>query len=140
MHNSTQKISRRLPTLMPLGLINCCPLIGLSLQAVIVRNYISDQSSTVLGQAKDVQWSIEPKRKSHALVTTSQTLLFLCTLEQTMRLVGAAFWLVFRMSEYNNNPRVRTKILRTAYATSFPGFSNTRPDRREPWGRGCRLG
>ena len=99
---------------MPLGLINCCPLIGLSLQAVIqLRNYISDQSSTVLGQAKDVQWSIEPKRKSHALVTTSQTLLFLCTLEQTMRLVGAAFWLVFRMSQYNNNPRVRTEILRT---------------------------
>ena len=77
------------------------------------RNYISDQMLTVLGQAKDVQWSIEPKRKSHALVTTSQTLLFLCTLEQTMRLVGAAFWLVFRMSQYNNNPRVRTEILRT---------------------------
>ena len=126
---------------MSLGLINYCPLIGLSLQAVIqLRNYISDQMLTVIGQAKDVQWSTEPKRKSHALVTTSQTLLFLCTLEQTMRLVGAAFWLVFRMSEYNNNPRVRTKILRTAYATSFPGFSNTRPDRREPWGRGCRLG
>ena len=76
---------------MPLGLINYCPLIGLSLQAVIqLRNYISDQMLTVIGQAKDVQWSIEPKRKSHALVTTSQTLLFLCTLEYTMRLVGAA--------------------------------------------------
>ena len=61
-----------------------------SLQAVIqLRNYISDQMPTVLGQAKDVQWSTEPKQKSHALVTTSQTLLFLCTLEQTMRLVGA---------------------------------------------------
>ena len=69
---------------------------------------ITDQISMVLGQTKDVQWSIEPRRKSHALVTTSQTLLFLCTLEQTMRLVGAAFWLVFRMSQYNNNPRVRT--------------------------------
>ena len=43
------------------------------------------------GQAKDVQYSIEPKRTSHARVTTSQTLLFLCTLEQTMRLVVAAF-------------------------------------------------
>ena len=66
---------------MPLGLINYCPLIGLSLKAVILRNYISDQMLTVIGQAKDVQWSIEPKRKSHAPVTTSQTLLFLCTLE-----------------------------------------------------------
>ena len=66
---------------MPLGFINYCPLIGLSLKAVILRNYISDQMLTVIGQAKDVQWSIEPKRKSHAPVTTSQTLLFLCTLE-----------------------------------------------------------
>ena len=37
------------------------------------------------------------------------------------------------ISEYNNNPRVRTEILRTVKATSFPGFSNNRPGRREPW-------